>query len=674
MRSAIVYLLISGWIIGRAQAGAAAPAQESDPAIQSAVHAVFPALVRIHVVTQEGDDGRMKKWRATGSGTIISEEGHVLTNHHVAGRATRVVCRTADREEIEADVVGSDALTDLCVLKLDLKSRRDPSKKLPVAKFGSSDKLKIGDQVLAMGSPAGLAQSVTSGIVSNVNMILTSDSLSIDGEKVGELVRWIGHDAVIYPGNSGGPLVNTAGEIVGVNEISAGSLGGAIPASVAEAVTKELIAHGAIHRSSIGVTFQPLLKDQPQTQGVLIASVLPGTAADGAGLKAGDIITTFNGQLVPPCTSAEDLPVVNSMVLMTPTGTQVKIEGLREGKTTSWELKTSPREPAKYREQELKAWGITARNLTLSLALDKGLKDEHGAYVDGVRGSGPSAACKPALQAGDVILKVKNKPVANIEALDKLTNELTHDDTVSSSVLVAFQRGSQSMLTVVKIGPDEDDQNPALAAKAWLGSQAQVLTAELAEALGLEGKKGVRITAIIPGGAAEAAGLKEGDVLLKLDGQVIPAQASGDEEVFANLIRQYKPGASVEFDVVRDGQPQKITAKLLKQPKQGPELQEIKDLEFEFTARELSVSDRVDSNLKPDTQGVRITTVDNAGWAALGGLRERDVLLSINNKAVTSIAGLKDMLAEFKKTRPRRVVFFVRRSIRTQYIELEPKW
>ena len=112
----------------------------------------------------------------------------------------------------------------------------------------------------------------------------------------------------------------------------------------------------------------------------------------------------------------------------------------------------------------------------------------------------------------------------------------------------------------------------------------------------------------------------------------------------------------------------------MKQPKQGPELQEIKDLEFELTARELSVSDRVDSNLKPDTQGVRITTVDNAGWAALGGLRERDVLLSINNKAVTSIAGLKDMLAEFKKSRPRRVVFFVRRSIRTQYIELEPKW
>ena len=669
-------LLATSWFC-QLQAHAAEPqgGHESDPAIQAAVRSVFPALVRIHVVTQEGDGGRMRKFRATGSGAIISAEGHVLTNHHVAGRATRVMCRTADREEIEAEVVGTDALTDLCVLKLDLQSRRAGAPALPVAKFGSSDKLKIGDSVLAMGSPAGLSQSVTSGIVSNLNMILTNDSLAIDGEKVGEMVRWIGHDAVIFPGNSGGPLVNLDGQIVGVNEISAGSLGGAIPSSLAESVAKELIANHGIRRSSIGVSFQPLLKDEEaHTQGVMVSGVLPGTAADGAGMKAGDIITVFNGQPVPLCAPAEDLPMANRLILGTAVGTAVQIEGLRDGKPTAWKLTTTAREPAMHRERELKAWGITGLNLTLALALDRGMKDQHGVYVDGVRASGPSAAGKPPLGYGDIILKVKNQPVDNVEALEKLTRDLTKDNTAQASVLVSFRRGAQNMLTVVKIGPDDEDENPALAARAWLGSQSQVLTTSLAEALGLEGKKGVRITSVMPDSAASAAGIQPGDVLLKLDGQVIPTQNTGDEEIFGNLIRQYKPGATVEFDAVRDGQPLKITVKLMKQPKQGRELQELRDEQFEFTARELSSSDRLDSNLSQDVKGVSIIHVENAGWAALGGLHERDVLQSIDGKAVNTIDSLKDLLTGFKKTKPRRVVFFVRRGIRTQFIELEPRW
>ena len=146
----------------------AAPAVADDDAqraaIQRAVDAVYPALVRIHVVMEEGDNGRMQKHRATGSGTIISEDGYLLTNHHVAGRGTRLVCRLSDREEVDAELVGTDALSDLSVLRLDLSSRRNPKAKLPVAKFGDSDKLKVGDTVLAMGSPAGLSQSVTKGI------------------------------------------------------------------------------------------------------------------------------------------------------------------------------------------------------------------------------------------------------------------------------------------------------------------------------------------------------------------------------------------------------------------------------------------------------------------------------------------------------------------------------
>ena len=155
---------------GKAPAQAAADDQTRD-AIQRAVDAVYPALVRIHVVFEEGEGGRMQKHRSSGSGAIISEDGYIITNHHVAGRATRLVCRLSNREEVDAVLVGTDALSDLAILKLDLSSRRNHKEKLPVAKFGDSDQLAVGDVVLAMGSPAGISQSVTKGIVANTAMI-----------------------------------------------------------------------------------------------------------------------------------------------------------------------------------------------------------------------------------------------------------------------------------------------------------------------------------------------------------------------------------------------------------------------------------------------------------------------------------------------------------------------
>lgn len=160
-----------------------------DPKVEAAVKAVYPALVRIHVVSEEGGGGRMQKGRSSGSGAIISPDGHILTNHHVAGRATRITVRLADRQEVRATLVGTDALSDLAVLKIDRKDLRDPSAPLPVAGFGDSSTLKVGDVVLAMGSPAGVSQSVTKGIVANTEMIAPGGAMRLDGESVGELVR-----------------------------------------------------------------------------------------------------------------------------------------------------------------------------------------------------------------------------------------------------------------------------------------------------------------------------------------------------------------------------------------------------------------------------------------------------------------------------------------------------
>src|SRR5688572_18615346 len=213
-------------------AGAQGPAPSSSiPSTDSAVvyaalSKVAPSLVRIHVVSIDHQDGRELKREASGSGTIITPEGHVLTNHHVAGRTRSIVCTLANREEVPADLVGTDPLSDIAIIKL----RPAKTQTFPTARFGDLSNLKVGDRVMALGSPLSLSQSVTMGIISNTEMIMPGmfwpfNRMTLDGEDVGSIVRWIGHDAAIFGGNSGGPLVNMAGEIVGVNEISMGLAG-----------------------------------------------------------------------------------------------------------------------------------------------------------------------------------------------------------------------------------------------------------------------------------------------------------------------------------------------------------------------------------------------------------------------------------------------------------------
>jgi serine protease Do len=671
-------LLIGSLVAAAEEPPVGRPAPSADAAsrerIERAVDRVYPTLVRIDVVMEAGDGGRMQKSRGTGSGAIISPEGYIVTNHHVAGRGSRITVRMTNREELPATLVGTDALSDLTVLKIDPATRRDPATPLPCAAFGDSDTLQIGDVVLAMGSPAGLSQSVTQGIVSNLALIPPGGALQIDGESVGELIRWIGHDAIIFPGNSGGPLVNLDGEIVGVNEIGVGSLGGAIPANIAQAVAEEIIAKGSVARSWVGMGVQPLMKSMTADAGVVVGSVLPGGPAEKAGIKPGDLITSFHGTAIPAARSPEDLPAFNRLVFGVPVAADVVVKGSRDGAAREWTVTTALREPSLPKEVELQPMGLTARDVTKVVALERKRPNTDGAIVVGVRNGGGAAEAKPALRGGDIITQLGAEPIARTADLVRVVTAISAKTKEPVPTLVTFVRDAEQMVTVAKIGPPSESDRVGKPVRPWLGAQTQVLTREIAEALGIAGKKGVRVTHVVPESPAAKAGLRVGDLLLKLDGRVIPANSPTDTEVFENLILPYAVGTEITFDGLRGGEPLMAKATLAATPAATGDLDTFKDETFEFTVRELPLAERIAEQLPVDAPGVRVSAVQPNGWTALAGIGPGDIVVSIDGQVVRTVAEAEKLLKGFRETKPKHVVFFIRRGVGSGFAEVEPRW
>jgi S1-C subfamily serine protease len=239
--------------------------------------------------------------------------------------------------------------------------------------------------------------------------------------------------------------------------------------------------------------------------------------------------------------------------------------------------------------------------------------------------------------------------------------------------LVAFDRAGERLLTVVEVGrPGLED--PGLEArKAWVPITVQVMTRELAQRLKLEGRTGVRVTRVL-GGSAEAAGLKIGDVITALDGNQIEASQPTDVELFATLIRQYKIGSTVSLGVVREGKPLTVSVKLDASPKLPREMKKYEDPNFEFRVRDIAAADRLSARLSTDQSGVLVDAVREGGWAALGHLADGDVVMTIDGEAVPDVEAVQKIMARVATTKPRSVVFRVRRGIRTFFVELETGW
>jgi serine protease Do len=644
-------------------------------AVARAIEKVKPALVRINVVMTTPNQGREIKNEGAGSGTIISPDGFVITNHHVAGHVARVTCTLSTNEEIPATLAGTDAATDISVLKL----QGGESRRYPFCEFGDSDKLKMGDIVVAMGSPMAISQSVTLGIVSNSKMVIPDllkkggVSLKMDGEEVGELVRWVAHDAAIYPGNSGGPLLDSDGRIVGVNEISLG-LGGAIPGNLARDVSQQIIHYGRARRSWIGVEPQPLLKGTTPSRGVLVAGVIPNSPAEKADIQPGDIIENVDEKDVD-VRYAEELPLFNQTIASLPIEQPVSVRLRRGGDTIEKKVNTIEQEAARPKVEELQVWGITARSIGLVEAFDLKLKSRDGVLVTTLRPGGPCGEAKPSLQERDIIHEVGGQPVKALPELVALTASLTKDKTDPVPVTVRFHREGEQYLTVVKLGgsPRKADLG-AEARSAWLPVAVQAITRELAEQFGDAQLAGVRVTQVFPKSSAEKAGLKEGDLVLKLDGEKIAVSSAKDEERFFDAIRERRVGAKVELTVLRAGQTLALTAELEREPVPESELPKFEDAKFEFTARDLGYRDKVDEAEPEKLTGVLVTEVKIGGWAGLAGLKNADIIQTIDGAPIGDVAALEAALKRVAAARPKYVALRVRRESHTRFVQFEPTW
>ena len=639
--------------------------------IDAAIAKVRPALVRIQVVSTEFSGGREVKIQAVGSGAIITRDGYLITNHHVAGHATHIVCTLWNREEIEAELVGTDPLTDIAVLKL----KPDKPRTFTPATFGDSSKMHVGDSVLAMGSPMALSQSVTLGIISNTEMVmprLFGTQLRLDGENVGSLVRWIGHDAAIYGGNSGGPLVNLRGEIIGINEISYG-LGGAIPGNLARSVADEIMAKGKIERSWIGMDVQPLFKHSKQQHGILISGVVEDSPAERAGFKSGDILLSLDGKETN-VRFDEQMPDFMALATSLPIGKRVRAVVERDSKKETLHLVPEERGELFPQQEELKKWGITARDISALLALELQRTNTDGVLVTSVRPGGPAGEARPDIEPRDIIVEVNGTPVKSVEELAGLTRRLTANKTDPVPTVVTYERKADRFLTVVKVGITELKDPGLEVTKAWLPVETQVISRDIARQLGQPDLKGFYITRVYPDSTAAKAGLKAGDFITALDGEKLTASSQEHEDDLATLIRQYDIGKTVELTILRNNVREKIPVQLERSPRLRREMKKYRNDEFEFTARDVSFFDAAEEQWSENQQGALVEEVKSGSWAELGSLHVGDLIIEVDSQPVTNVDSLRREMQQIAANQKPVVEIKVKRGIHSKFLELEPEW
>lgn len=377
-----------------------------------------------------------QRQRSLGSGFIIDSDGSILTNNHVVENAQKIVVKLADDEEYEAKVVGRDAKTDIAVIKINTKTTLAP------APLGDSDRLAVGEWVVAIGNPFGLDSTVTAGIV------------SAKGRHIGQgpYDNFIQTDASINPGNSGGPLINLRGEVIGINTAifsRSGTnigIGFAIPINLVKELLPQLRGKGKVTRGYLGVLIQKVTPEiaeslgMERSYGALVANVSKGGPAEKAGVKVGDVIVEFDGKEIK---DSGELPIV---VARTPVDKKVRMKVLRDKEevtltVTVGELKEEEVAAAVPEKGEL---GMTVQRLTPQIAESLGLEKADGVVVAGLEPGG--AADDAGIRRGDVIVEIDRKPIRSLDDYKKSIAGMRK----GKGVLFLVRRGDSTLFLALK--------------------------------------------------------------------------------------------------------------------------------------------------------------------------------------------------------------------------------
>lgn len=662
-------LLACALLVGPSSTARAEEKVRAHEQVEFARDQVYPALVNISVVSVGFSGGRVERFPSAGSGVIVSPAGHVLTNYHVAGESSHLICRLPSKEAIEAEVVAHDPLTDLSVLRLKLETRRDKNLPIPFAKIGDSSRLAVGEPVLAMGNPLTLSSSMTLGIVGNPSRVFTSftgsdmDDLDLgEGQMTGLFTRWIQHDALILPGNSGGPLVNLRGEVVGINELGGSGVGFAIPSNLAAHVLNQALTFGEVRRGWFGVTLYPVER-MDRKNGALVSSIQPGGPAARAGIEPGDVLLAVNGV---PCDAVhfEDVPAVYKLLADFEAGQRVSVRMQRGDELKTTEVEVARMEKYLGDEFQVKNLGLSVREITGPMALFRRWPDRHGVLVTGVRPGFPADDAKPGLARNDVIVELDGKPVTDYKSFQALAEGLGR----KAGVRVRMRRNNDDLVTVLDTSKKPPESLGAELPKAWLGVATQVVTPDVATALGAKDLRGFRVTQVYPGTEAEKSGLKVGDVLTAMDGGELKASRIQDAEVLRRRIENMSVGDVSKFAVVRGGERLELTVTLQETPGTSTEAKTSTDPDLEYKVRSIVFFDRIESRWPQDQKGVVVTEVTRGGWASLAGLSTGDLILRIDGQPVDDVPGFDAALKRLKETKPSVIPIFVRRGYRTHFV------
>ena len=426
--------------------------------IERAKGKVYPAIVFVKPIREEFSGGEKQKLEVFGSGAIISPDGLVFTNAHVAEKAASIRCVLGDREQYPARLVGLDKETDLALLKLELPANHPP---LPTAEFGDSSALKEGEFVMAMGSPFGFTRSISFGVISNTRRYIgfrTQYKYNL----------WLQTDAAINPGNSGAPLVDSEGRVIGINTLGTGGegLGFAIPSNTAKRVLDTLRQKGKVPRAWLGLELQPLKDFNQNTffdgdRGVLAAGVEDPSPAKEGNLQNGDLLLAVNGQPTD-AVYVEDLPAVRCRLADLPAGTPAEFTVRRKGQDLK--LTVTPVDTGEFEGEDFdcKRWNMTVKGISRYATPQLYYFRKQGVYVQGVRW--PGNAQDAGIQGGDIIVSVEDEKKNNVEITDVaqlkgIYEKLLADPKREKKVLLVIKRGAYTKPIILDYRRDYKEES-----------------------------------------------------------------------------------------------------------------------------------------------------------------------------------------------------------------------